>query len=245
MVSVSKTARREHSERIISIILASHTKGYSAREISAENNVPKSTINAIIRRATNSPDGWYHREKRCGRPLTLDARAHRRLIRYVDRNPKETLLALCTPSKSGTSLCKQSTRRYLKKGERYAFRPRKKPFLKPVHKKERLRWAKIRRHWELEDWGAICWLDESTFEVGYDSTPAWVRRPIGKAYESRYLKPSFKSGRTSVGVWGCISLNFKGPLIIIPRGQRMNQERYLNEVMIPHTIPFFDLVCEA
>jgi hypothetical protein len=48
-----------------------------------------------------------------------------------------------------------------------------------------------------------------------------------------------------VGVWGCISLNFKGPLVIIPRGQRMNQHRYLNEVMIPHGIPFSETVCKA
>jgi transposase len=48
MPSAPKTARREHSERTIAVILALHAKGYSAREISAENDVPKSTINAII-----------------------------------------------------------------------------------------------------------------------------------------------------------------------------------------------------
>jgi transposase len=40
-------------------------------------------------------------------------------------------------------------------------------------------------------------------------------------------------------------LNFKGPLVIIPRGQRMNQHRYLNKVMIPYGIPFFETVCKA
>lgn len=245
MPSKPNTSRHEHSERTIAVILALHAKGYSAREISVENDVPKSTINAIIRRATTSLDGWYHRKIRSGRPPKLDERARRRLIRFVDRYPKETLASLSTPSKSGTLLSTTTTRKYLKKGERYAFRPRKKPHLKPEHKKERHRWAKIRRYWKDEDWGCICWSDESTFEIGYDATPPWVRRPKGKAYESKYLKPTFKSGRSSVGVWGCISSNFKGPLVILRQGERMNQHRYLNEVMKPHGIPFFEKVWEA
>jgi len=87
----------------------------------------------------NPQIGGIIHKKRPGRPPALDARAHRRLIRYVDQNPKETLLALCTPSKSGTLLSQTTTRKYLQKGERYAFRRRRKPFLKPEHKKERVR----------------------------------------------------------------------------------------------------------
>ena len=80
MPNTGKTIRREYSERIISVILTLYTKGYSAREISTENDVPKSTINVIIRRTINSPDRWYYREKRPRRPPTLNARGHRRLI---------------------------------------------------------------------------------------------------------------------------------------------------------------------
>lgn len=57
MPSANKTSRREHSEREIAAILVLHAKGYSAREIGDEINVPKSTINTIIRRAINSLDG--------------------------------------------------------------------------------------------------------------------------------------------------------------------------------------------
>jgi transposase len=113
MPSVNKTSRRERSKREIAAVLALHAKGYSAQEIDDETDVPKSTVTRIIRRATKSSDGWYHHKKRPGRPPALDARAHRRLIRYVDQNPKETLLALCTPSKSGTLLSRTTTRKYL------------------------------------------------------------------------------------------------------------------------------------
>jgi transposase len=113
MPSVNKTSRREHSEREIGAILALHAKGYSVQEIDDETDVPKLTITKIIRRAIKSLDGWYHYKKRPGRPPAFNTRAYRRLIRYVDQNPKETLFTLCTPLKSGTLLSRTITRKYL------------------------------------------------------------------------------------------------------------------------------------
>jgi transposase len=113
MPSAKKTSRRERSEREIAAVLVLHVKGYSAQEIDDEINVSKLTVTRIIRRAINSLNKWYHHKKRSGRPPAFNARAYRRLIRYVDQNPKETLVALCTPSKSGTLLSRTITRKYL------------------------------------------------------------------------------------------------------------------------------------
>lgn len=74
MPSKPQTARREHSDREVAVILALHAKGYTAREISCENLVPRSTINATIRRAASTLDGWYHRHTRSGRPNAGTAR---------------------------------------------------------------------------------------------------------------------------------------------------------------------------
>jgi hypothetical protein len=59
MPSIKKTSRREHSEREIATILVLHAKGYSAREIGDEINIPKLIINKIIQRAINSLNRWY------------------------------------------------------------------------------------------------------------------------------------------------------------------------------------------
>jgi hypothetical protein len=48
MPSTKKISKREHSEREIAAILVLHVKGYSAREIGDEINVPKLIINKII-----------------------------------------------------------------------------------------------------------------------------------------------------------------------------------------------------
>ena len=72
MPRANKTSMRERSEREISAVLVLYAKGYSAREIDDEIDVPKSTINRIIRRATKSSDGWCHHKNRPGRPPALD-----------------------------------------------------------------------------------------------------------------------------------------------------------------------------
>jgi hypothetical protein len=51
-----------------------------------------------------------------------------------------------------------------------------------------------------KDWALVGFLDEAIFELGIDTRPPWVRRPTGKPYKSKYLKPTFKSRRLLVGI---------------------------------------------
>jgi DDE superfamily endonuclease/Transposase len=244
----NKTDRKELSSEAIAVILTLHKLGYTASQISREEgltkDIPKSTITFQIRRAKKHQNDPFVKAIRTGRPPKLDKRAERRLVRFMACNPFETLTCLSTPGKSGCRMHINTTRKYLAKNEYYAFRPRRKPYLTETHKKERLRWARIYENWGLEDWALVCFSDESTFEIGIDTTPPWVRRKKGTAYESRNLKPTFKSGRSSVGIWGCISLSKKGPLVILAKGARMNSKRYIQEVLYPNAVPFYDQLIE-
>ena len=42
-----------------------------------------------------------------------------------------------------------------------------------------------------------------------------------------------------MGIWGCFMGKEKGPLVILPRGARMNQHRYIEEVLKPAFVPFY------
>ena len=200
----NKTGRKELSSESIAVILTLHKLGYSASRIREEEGltkgIPKSTITFQIRRAKKHQNDPFVKAIRTGRPPKLDVRAERRLVRFMARNPFETLACLSTPGKSGYRIHINTTRKYLAKNEYYAFRPRRKPYLTENHKKERVRWARIHQNWSLEDWALVAFSDESTFELGVDTSPPWVRRKRGTAYESRNLKPTFKSGRSSVGI---------------------------------------------
>src|SRR5271154_1063666 len=94
----NKTARKELSSETIAVILTLHKLGYSASRIRDEEgltkNVPKSTITFQIRRAKKHQNDPFVKAIRTGRPPKLDARAERRLVRYVARNPFETITCM-------------------------------------------------------------------------------------------------------------------------------------------------------
>ena len=71
-----------------------------------------------------------------------------------------------------------------------------------------------------------------------------MRRKRGTTYKSRNLKPTFKSGRSSVGIWGCFSLFKKGPLVVLAKGARINSRRYIKEILYPNIVLFCDQLVE-
>ena len=63
------------------------------------------------------------------------------------------------------------------------------------------------------------------------STCAHVWRTKGKAYESKYLKPTFKSVRSSLSVFRSIFWVAKSKLVILDDGARMNSQHYCNLIL--------------
>ena len=112
----------------------------------------------------------------------------------MEKFPHDNLNALSTPSKSGNTVCRTTIRRYLKALGYFRFKARRKPFLSNKHKVARLKWAKEHKGWTLEDWLHVIWTDEATFETGLDTRSCYVTRRKGTAMDSKYLKPTFKSG---------------------------------------------------
>lgn len=142
MPSKPKTAKRERSRETVAVVIALREQGKSYAQIADHVNLPRTTVAHIINRAERTPDDLYRPIKRAWRPATLDARGQRALIRHVERNPNDNLVALGTPSKSGQKLGRKAIRAYLKAAGYLLFKDRKKPFLTQKHKNARLRWAR-------------------------------------------------------------------------------------------------------
>jgi hypothetical protein len=83
-----------------------------------------------------------------------------------------------------------------------------------------LAFARQYRDWTAEDWKKVVWTDESSFEVGKTFRPIRVWRTKNEKYRQSCLAPSFKSGRTSVMVWGAFAGSSMADLVVIPPGQR-------------------------
>ena len=92
----------------------------------------------------------------------------------------------------------------------------KKPFLSPKHKVDRLEFAKQHLHWSMEDWSFVMWTDESSFEVGHQSRTIRVWQKPYEKYSWDCLAPTFKSGRTSIIIWGAFTSSNKSDLVLIP-----------------------------
>ena len=90
----------------------------------------------------------------------------------------------------------------------------------------------------------VIWTDEATFETGLDTRTCYVTRRPGTAMEARYLKPTFKSGRTTLGIRGAITWGNEGQVHFLIKDGRMTSEIYLNQVLKPLGLPFFDAMIE-
>ena len=76
--------------------------------------------------------------------------------------------------------------------------------------------------------------------MGKISKVVWVSRRKGEAFKEKHLTSSFKSGRTSVGVWGAISGYHHGPLVVLDG--KMNQHVYREKILKQYGFPFYDKV---
>src|SRR5215469_12156599 len=110
MPRARKTSRREHSSEKIAVIIKLHELGYSGSKIETETDVPKSTVNRIIKKHASQPDQPLSQPKRTGRPPKLSRRAKHALLCHVAKNPFDTLKALSSPSKSGQQLHPKTVR---------------------------------------------------------------------------------------------------------------------------------------
>jgi transposase len=221
-------------------IWALHKEGYTPVQIATKTPHPSSTITQFIRRHTESGSTTFESKPRSGRPKKITERGARALLRTACNDTRMTLKGLATPSKSGQQLNHHTVAIILKSFGKAKRRPRKKPFLTLLHKKKR------RIHCRAEkalgrDNRKVCWSDEVTFEVGEDMTTFYVTRGAGREeeYADKNLRPTFKSGRTTVGVWSCFCGDEMGPLYILPDGENMTAKRY-HWVLQTKFIPFYN-----
>ncbi len=139
MSSKRKTSGCEHSSEIIAIALTLKSLNKSYDEIASHLKLAKFTIVSIIHRHEKQSNSLLRPSKRAGRPLTLNARARRRLICHVKSNPRDNFAALVTLFKTGTTSHRVTIRRYLKIAGYLRYKARRKLFLSFKHKQARLK----------------------------------------------------------------------------------------------------------
>jgi Transposase len=237
MTVVRKTSRKETTPVQRAHVWTRYLDGHRPATIARLEGLPDSTVRDIIQRRLETEDPSFKSKPRnLNRKITSD-RDDRALLRHALKHPKDTLHALGSPSKSTHKLGRNTVQKILKAYGKAKRKPRKKPYLKPKHKLKRVIWSKQEKRVK-RDYNKVCWSDEVTFHVGEDNTTVYMTRGPGEEFLDKNLKPSFKSGRTSVGVWSCYCGDEMGPLVIIEKGGRMTIKRYL-KTLKKHFILFY------
>lgn len=211
-VTAMRTRTLTDEER--ALIVRMREGGVKSSDIASLLSMPRSTVSTILTKWRTT--GCLKTKKPKPRPSKLSKRALRDLGRLIHGDRHLTLAALAATF----GVCRTTIRAYIRKlgfCNRVAAR---KPFLSVSHRMQRLQFARAYRHWMAEDWKHVIWTDESSFELGKNSRQIRVWRKTHEKYAMHCLAPTFKSGRTSVMVWGAFTGFEKSPLVFLPQGER-------------------------
>ena len=218
--------------------------GVDARQVANIFNVHISTIYRLQHRMRVT--GTTDDRPRPGRPRVTTPREDRHLVRTHLRDRLQTAAntarqVLGNPQQR---ISLNTVRRRLQEMGLACRRPHRGPVLTPRHRRDRLQWAQARINWRRQQWGRILFSDESRFCIDMADGRVRIWRRRRERYADSCVVERNPWGGPNVMIWGAIGINHAiGPVIfqnIGPgRGQGVNAQRYINQVLRPHIVPFF------
>jgi hypothetical protein len=125
-------------------ILTLKDEGHRPSAIWRKTKIPRSTISSFLNQYTKTDNSMLARKPGSGTKKKLLARAKRTLMHIAINEPRITLKALLTPSKSGKKLNHHTVARIFKQHRKAKRRPRKKPYLTIRHKKLRRAYSRFK-----------------------------------------------------------------------------------------------------
>ncbi len=216
MLSAMAPHGREMSQDLRKKIISLHKKGEGYKKISKALLISQNTVAKVVQ--TFKKDGTATiSQRRPGCPRNLTPRQERLLMRRVEENRHASSLQLSkeVESQTGVTISCDTIRRTQQRNGMHGCRPRKKPFLKPRHKKARLEFARAHADKDEDYWDSILWSDETKINVfGTDGFKTVWRRK-GEEYKEKCMVPTVKHGGGSVLMWGCMSAAGVGELHFI------------------------------
>jgi len=113
-----------------------------------------------------------------------------------------------------------------------SYAPAKTSFVSDVNKEKRLKWGKQHGSWTFR-WAFVFFSDESSFLIRQPHARR-VWRQSGEPYVSANLRPTFKSGRESVMVWGGFYSMGRTPLFRMEGSTNAQSYTQLLETQVFH-----------
>lgn len=220
-------------------IIGFYETGDSERTISGKTGHSKTAIHNAITNYRKT--GAFTSSPRSGRPRKMTERDKRHLkviIHKERRAPAQKVKEIFTDS-TGKEVCENTIRRTLYEMGYHSRVALRKPYISESNRRFRLKWTRERRSWTINDWKKIVWSDESRFTLFQNDGKIHVWRLPKEKYDVDCLAPTVKHGGGGVMMWGCFSWYGMGPLVRIDG--RINSQRYIEEILGYHVIPFLEI----
>lgn len=165
--------------------------------------------------------------KNLGRPTKIDERDLRHLEHIIRADPFASYDQLRLElSHFHVNVSRNTVISYCKSLGFGSYSAAHKPALTPKHRDRRLRWAKERVNWTVDQWRGVVWSDESRFTIEGSDGDKRVIRKIGERYDAKNVVPTTKYGGGGVMIWSCFWAGGFGPLVQIDG--TVNQDAYIN-----------------
>ncbi|KAI6661477.1 hypothetical protein LOD99_13350 [Oopsacas minuta] len=109
------------------------------------------------------------------------------------------------------------------------FKPQKQPKITEKQRMARLQFCKDRKSWKKEEWRRVLFSDESPFELyphlNHQNDRVWAYK------QSQVLPTETVKFPSKILVWGMMSYRAVSELHIIPKGQTVNADYYVREIL--------------
>ena len=151
---------------------------HTIREISDITGIPKSTVGDI--KVRNIPTTKFKH----GRPTKLTAHDKRRIVRWIKKS-RDGRRADCKAIIADLDLkiCPNTLIKALAELGYTRCAARRRPLLKQLDMKRRLKFPRAHKHWRVQDWMRVIFTDEMSIKVGKERTSrVFVWRKKGEEF---------------------------------------------------------------
>jgi len=216
--------------------------GFSNRKIAKMLEISVKCVRTT--RANYETLGSPLEKSRKGRGTKLSYRKERWLYRLSRKHSRWSYKDMAdefNQTFKRSSITRYTVRNVLKRFKIMTYLAIRKPMLTVRDRLKRLKWAKQRRYWDVEDWANVIFSDESNFEVFNRKGRVFVKRLRAEKYSQRFVIPRLQGGGGSAGIWGCISHKGSGCCYLYTG--RVNQYSYircLEDALLPSADLFYD-----
>jgi hypothetical protein len=180
--------------------------------------------------------------KQTGWPYKLSDRDKRSMGHLVSQDRRLPLAEIISNLPEKVALV--TTRKAFHSLGYHSYIAAKKPFINKKQRVARLAFTKLHKDWTVDDLKRIIWTDKSSFETSKFSCQIRVWRKLKERYDPACLAPSFKSGRSSVMVWGAFVNNETLPLVVMPPRRRTATD-FVQIIYEPILGPYLDAHLDA